>query len=102
MTGKRRNHGAAFKAKVALAALKGDKSLAELAAQFGVHGSQIVSWKQQLQSRAEDVFTRGEKTPEVATGPTVKDMQAKIGQLALENDFLSVALGRLGDASAKR
>lgn len=103
MTGKRRNHGPAFKAKVALAALKGDKTLAELATQFGVHGSQIVSWKQQLQSRAEDVFSRGEKKPEPeTTGPTVKDMQAKIGQLALENDFLAVALARMGDASAKR
>jgi transposase-like protein len=99
MSGKRRNHGAGFKVKVALAALKGDKTLAELSAQFQVHQSQILAWKQQLQARAAEVFAReGKGEP----GPSVKDMQAKIGQLALENDFLSGALGRIGDASAKR
>ncbi len=98
MKGKRRNHGAGFKAKVALAALKGDKTLAELSAQYGVHQSQIVAWKQQLTQHAEEVFSRGAKKE---AGPTVMDMQAKIGQLALENDFLSVALGRISEASAK-
>lgn len=102
MTGKRRNHGAAFKAKVALAALKGDKTLAELSAQFEVHGSQILTWKQQLLAGAEDVFARGGKKGTEGTGPSVKDMQAKIGQLTLENDFLSSALGRIGDASARK
>jgi len=102
MAGKRRNHGSAFKAKVALAAVKGDRTLAELSAQFEVHGSQILAWKQQLLSRAEEVFARGDKKPEPETGPSVKDMQAKIGQLTLENDFLAGALGRIGDASAKR
>jgi transposase len=99
MTGKRRNHGAAFKAKVALAAIKGDKTLAEISGQYQIHHSQILAWKQQLLERAEDVFAR-EKKAEV--GPTVKDMQAKIGQLTLENDFLAGALGRGSDASAKR
>lgn len=99
MASKRRNHGSKFKAKVALAALKGDKTLAELSAQYQVHQSQILVWKQQLQERAEEVFDRGKKAE---PGPTLKDMQAKIGQLALENDFLSVALGRIDDASAKR
>lgn len=99
MTGKRRNHGSAFKAKVALAAIKGDKTLAEISAQFQVHQSQILAWKQLLQEHAEDVFSREKK---VEVGPTVKDMQAKIGQLTLENDFLAVALGRTSDASAKR
>lgn len=98
MKGKRRNHGASFKAKVALAAIKGDKTLAELSSQYQVHQSQIVAWKQQLGEHAEEVFTRvSKKEP----GPSVKDMQAKIGQLTLENDFLSVALGRISDASAK-
>jgi transposase len=99
MSGKRRNHGAGFKAKVALAAIKGDKTLAELSAQFQVHQSQILAWKQQLQSRAEEVFERERQSE---SGPSVKDMQAKIGQLTLENDFLAVALGRIGDASARR
>ena len=99
MSSKRRNHGAGFKARVALAALKGDKTLAELSTQFQVHQSQILDWKQQLQRRAEEVFARERKGE---AGPTVKDMQAKIGQLALENDFLAGALGRIDDASAKR
>ena len=98
MKGNRRNHGAAFKAKVALAAIKGDKTLAELSKQYQVHQSQILAWKQQLAERAEEVFARGTKKE---PGPSLKDMQAKIGQLALENDFLSVALGRISDASAK-
>lgn len=98
MSSKRRNHGAGIKARVALAALKGDKTLAELSTQFQVHQSQILAWKQQLQQRA-DVFARERKGE---AGPTVKHMQAKIGQLALENDFLAGALGRFDDASAKR
>ena len=90
----RRNHMAAFKAKVALAALKDDKTLAELAEKFDVHANQISQWKAQLLEAATGVFlTPGEKRESV--GPSVKDMQAKIGQLALENDFLAGALGRI-------
>jgi len=99
MSTTRRNHAAALKAKVALAAIKGDKTLAELSAQYQVHQSQILAWKQQLQQRAVEVFERERKAE---SGPSVKDMEAKIGQLSLENDFLAVALGRIGDASAKR
>lgn len=97
----RRNHSAAFKAKVALAALKGDKTLAELAEQFEVHANQITQWKSQLQERASDVFVTAAERSE-STGPEVKELHAKIGQLAMENDFLAAALGRVGDASAKR
>ena len=97
----RRNHSAAFKAKVALAALKGDKTLAELAEQFEVHVNQITQWKSQLQERASDVFATAAERSE-STGPDVKGLHAKIGQLAMENDFLAAALGRVGDASAKR
>ena len=97
----RRNHTAAYKAKVALAALKGDKTLAELSEKYDVHVSQIVQWKTQLLDGALGVFlTPAEKRE--SHGPSVKDMQAKIGQLALENDFLAGALGRIDGASAKK
>ena len=96
----RRNHAPACKAKVALAALKGDKTLAELAQQFDVHPNQITQWKTQLLERALDLFTTPAERQ--AVGPDVKALHAKIGQLAMENDFLAGALGRLDDASAKR
>jgi transposase-like protein len=96
----RRNHSAVFKAKVALAALKGDATLAELATKFDVHVNQITQWKSQLLEHAVDVFAgAGEKQ---AAMPDLKLLHAKIGQLTLENDFLAGALGRLDDASAKR
>lgn len=98
----RRNHTAAFKAKVAMAALKGDKTLVELSQQYDVHANQITQWKTQLQQRAKDMFETAAERAQQQTGPSVKDMQAKIGQLTLENDFLAVALGRIDDASAKR
>ena len=96
---KRRNHSALFKSKVALPALKGDKTIAELAAQFEVHPNQITDWKRQLQENAASVF--GEKR-EKEKEPDVQRMQAKIGQLALENDFLESALIKAGLLSAKR
>lgn len=95
----RRNHGATFKAQVALAAIKGDKTLAELVEQFSVHPTQITEWKQQLLARAADVF--GGATPPSDT-PDLKPLHAKIGQLALENDFLEGALIKAGLLSAKR
>ena len=97
----RRNHSSTFKAKVALAAVKGDQTLAQLAERFDVHPQQITQWKAQLLDKAGDVFaTAAEKRG--TEGPSVKDFQAKIGQLAMENDFLAGALGRIDDASAKR
>jgi len=95
----RRNHGAAFKAQVALAACKGDKTLAELAEQFRVHPTQITEWKQQLLARAADVFGGTAHKPDA---PDLKILHAKIGQLALENDFLEEALTKAGLLSAKR
>ena len=97
----RRNHKAAFKAKVAVAALKGEQTLAELAEKYDVHANQITQWKTQLLDGALGVFLTPAERREVA-GPSVKDMQAKIGQLALENDFLAGALGRIDGASAKK
>jgi transposase len=94
----RRNHAPGFKAKVALAALKGDKTLPELSQQFDVHPNQITQWKAQLLERAAEIFN----TEREAAGPDVKALHAKIGQLAMENDFLAYALGRLPDASGTR
>ena len=94
----RRNHAPGFKAKVALAALKGDKTLPELSQQFDVHPNQITQWKAQLLERAAEIFS----VEREAAGPDVKALHAKIGQLAMENDFLAVALGRLPDASGTR
>ena len=96
----RRNHAPAFKAKVALAALKGDRTLAELAQQFDVHPNQITQWKSQLLERATELFATASDHP--LGGPDVKALHAKIGQLVLENDFLAGALGRCPEASAKR
>ena len=96
---KRRNHSPLFKSKVALAALKGDKTIAELAAQFEIHPNQITDWKRQLQENAASVF--GEKR-ENEKEPDIQRMQAKIGQLALENDFLESALIKAGMLSAKK
>ena len=95
----RRNHGAPFKAQVALAAVKGDKTLAELAEHFRVQPTQITEWKQQLLARAADVFGGSKPTAET---PDLKTLYAKIGQLALENDFLEGALTKAGLLSAKR
>lgn len=80
----RRNHAPGFKAKVALAAIKGDKTLAELAEHFDVRPDQISEWKQPLTASAADVFggTPGAKAVE----PDLKVLHAKIGQLTLEND----------------
>jgi transposase-like protein len=82
----RRNHTPAFKAKVALAAVKGDRTLAQLAEQFDVHPNQITSWKAQLEGGASDVFGSGGSNAEVHPAIDVKSLHAKIGELTLEND----------------
>ena len=94
----RRNHGAAFKAKVALEAMKGDQTLVELAERFQVHPNLITEWKKVLLERASEVFDKGKISGE----PDIKELHAKIGRLAMENDFLSVALGRIDGSSAKK
>jgi transposase len=95
----RRNHAPAFKAKVALEAIKGEQTLVELSQRYQVHPNQITEWKKQLLESAPDIFSRSKKAE---TGPDIKDLHAKIGQLAMENDFLSNALGRIDGPSAKK
>ena len=97
----RRNHSPAFKAKVALAAIKGDRTIAQLSEHFDVHPNQITTWKSQLESSASDIFGSGGGTP-ATPAVDVKSLHAKIGELTLENDFLERALGKAGWLSAKR
>ena len=95
----RRNHLPAFKAKVALEAIKGEQTIVEIAQRYQVHPNQITEWKRQLLEHAADVFNKDRKPDQ---GPSIKELHAKIGQLSMENDFLSGALNRIGDSSAKR
>jgi len=96
----RRNHSAAFKAKVALAAIEGTATLAELAQRFDVHPNQITEWRKQLVANAAGAFASEAERPDVPID--VKALHAKIGQQALELDFLANALGRGPGPTAKR
>ena len=100
----RRNHSPDFKAKVALGAVKGDKTIAQLSDQHGVHVSQITTWKEQLQDGAAVVFgaTSGTTAKPAVSGVDIKALHAKIGELTLEIDFLEGALSKAGLLNAKR
>jgi transposase len=98
----RRNHTAIFKAKVALAAIKGEKTLSELSEQFDIHANQITQWKGQLLEGAVGVFGGEAKAETTVTAIDLKSLHAKIGQLTLENDFLEGALTKAGLLSVKR
>jgi transposase len=98
----RRNHTPAFKAKVALAAVRGEKTLSELAQLFDVHPNQITQWKAQLQEGAAEVFGPGGNSGAAPPTVDVKSLHAKIGELTLENGFLGGALNKAGLLSAKR
>ncbi len=96
----RRKHLPAFKAKVAMAALAGDKTLAQLAQEFEVHPNQLTDWKRQLTERAAEVFGKPAETESSAVD--LQALHAKIGQLTLENDFLAGAPTKAELLSAKR
>ena len=96
----RRNHTPAFKAQVALAALKSDKTLAELAQQYDIHPNQITDWKRQLTERAVQVF--GNAGSPGSSDTDLTKLHAKIDQLTLENDYLEHALTKAGLLSARR
>lgn len=89
----RRNHSPSFKAKVAMAAVRGDKTLAELSQHYDVHPNQIQDWKKRLVSSAEQLFENGSHVVE-DSDQKVKELHAKIGELTMDRDFLSKALGR--------
>lgn len=94
MRRKRRNHKPNFKAQVALAALKGDLTVAELAEKYDVHPNQITDWKKQLLDNADHAFGGDEKTS-VDADAKIRELHAKIGQLTMENDFLEKGLERI-------
>ncbi len=89
----RKKHNGAFKAKVALAAIKGDRTIAELAREFGVHPNPIYNWKKQLLDGAAKVFKAGGSADGTATA-AVDVLYRQIGQLKVENDFLARKLGK--------
>ncbi len=91
----RRNHSPAFKAKVALAAIREEKTIAELSQQYTVHANQISDWKKRLLSGAESLFEKGAPSGNEADADRKVDgLHSKIGELTMERDFLVRALGR--------
>ena len=97
----RRNHSPEFKAKVALAAIAGEETMAELVKRFDVHANQITDWKKQLLSSASDVFGKGQQKAEDSE-QTIQELHAKIGQLTMENDFLERGLTRIHGPRGKK
>jgi len=92
MIKKRKQYNPEFKAKVALAALRNEASIAELAAKFEVHPTMIGTWKRELIEGAAELFDKGQKTKKQHEA-TVDELYRQIGQLKVENDFLSKGLG---------
>jgi transposase len=86
---KRKQHSAQFKAQVAMAAMSGEKTLAELSAEYGVHPTMISTWKQELARRAGELFERGVQKAEGDQQKTIDELYRQIGQLKVERDFLA-------------
>ena len=101
MRRKRRNHSPAYKAKVAVAAIKGDRTLAELSEQFDVHPNQIQDWRKRLLDNVDTVFGKGQLMRE-ESDEKVRDLHAKIGQLTMERDFLEHGLERIHGPNGKK
>ncbi|MCU7906269.1 MAG: transposase [Candidatus Thiodiazotropha sp. (ex Epidulcina cf. delphinae)] len=101
MSRKRRNHSSAFKAKVALAAVKNDRTSAEPAEQFDVHPNQIQDWRKRLLNDADQLFGRGQRQRE-ETDEKVKELHAEIGRLTMERDFLEHGLERIHGPNGKK
>ncbi len=91
---KRKRYSAEFKAKVALDAIKGEQTLAELAAKYSLHPNMITNWKRQaVDNMAETFSSKTDRSKEIDEAQ-LKDLHAKIGQLTVERDFLAKAFGR--------
>lgn len=86
---KRKQHSAQFKAQVAMAAMSGEKTLAELSVEYGVHQTMISTWKQELARRAGELFERSAKKAEEGQQKTIDELYRQIGQLKVERDFLA-------------
>ena len=85
---KRRNHNASFKAKVAVEAIKGNRTIAEIADQFGIHGNQVTTWKKQLLEGSISLFETGKKESKPEPSEDVEALKAKVGELTMELDWL--------------
>jgi len=96
MTRKRRAFGGAFKAKVALAAIRGDKTTAQLAAEYQVHTSQVTAWKQQLLEQAPKFFEDGRSKGREETLANEEQLYEQIGRLKVENEWLKKKSAQLG------
>ena len=97
----RRNHAPAFKARMALEVLRGEKTVAQLSALHGVHPTQLTSWKNELLEGAAGIFGGG-ATESVADQERIRELHAKIGELTVERDFLGHALGKFPGSSGRR
>ncbi len=92
MSQKRKTHSAQFKAKVALAAIANEETTAQIASRFGVHPTMVSAWKRQMLDGAADIFDKRHKARKQAEART-DELYRQIGQLKVENDFLSRKLG---------
>ena len=94
MTKTRKRYSAAFKAKVALEALQGERTLAELASKHGLHPNLITRWKQQVVESLPGLFESKPAEADKGREAEIRELHAKIGQLVMERDFLAKAFGR--------